>query len=61
MLSAAARSRNFLRISGEPASPTQRQLDLSLSYPYPSIAIGVAGRGALKRSEAFLAEGQRLS
>jgi len=53
----------FCVYQGEPASPTQRQLDLIAQVTHiASIAIERAqGEAALKRSEAFLAEGQRLS
>jgi len=53
----------FCVYQGEPASPTQRQLDLITQVTHiASIAIERAqGEAALKRSEAFLAEGQRLS
>jgi PAS domain S-box-containing protein len=53
----------FCVYQGEPASPTQRQLDLIAQVTHiASIAIERAqGEAALKRSEVFLAEGQRLS
>ena len=53
----------FCIYQGEPASPTQHQLGLIAQVTHiASIAIERAqGEAALKRSEAFLAEGQRLS